>query len=186
MSTYEPGRLYLIDVDGETREARYFANGIHAPGFLTRDGQAIRISRVHNPRPAIVLDPEDENVKAFATGHGTVGHVHCCTVADKIRAQITPPEPPMEEPGWGEKVDDDRGHWLHAYGPVWTNAIGNTSAWAEMVNPRPYENPREKPATAPQSDEQGSGSGIGRVSESEAVEGGLDAWGKRMRGEDRP
>ena len=49
-----------------------------------------------------------------------------------------------------------------------------TSAWAEMVNPRPYENPREKPATAPQSDAQGSGSGIGRVSESEAVEGALD------------
>ena len=59
MSTYEPGRLYLIDVDGETHEARYFAPGILAPGFLTRDGRAVDVDKATNIRPAIVLDPED-------------------------------------------------------------------------------------------------------------------------------
>jgi len=116
--------------------------------------------------------------------------------ADQIRAQIaqiTPPAPPMEEPTeWGAKVTDDRGDWSRAdvtgdddeprlrWVPRdWAKT--DWSTWDDMQNPRPYENPREKPATGAESDAQGSEGGIGRVSESEAVEGGLDAWGKRMR-----
>jgi len=142
-----------------------------------------------------VLDSEDEEVQAFATGHGKVGHVGCCAVAAEIAAQITPPEPPMEEPtALGEKVktdngvaviaDDQSGHpWYLPSEKTWHH-------WGQLKNPRPYESPRQEPATAPQSDAQGSGSGIGRVSESEAVEGAqahAEAWvGITISRKDRP
>ena len=176
MSTYEPGRLYLIDVDGVTHQAtcRRYHDG--AVVFLTYDGAVISGSKAENPRLAIALDPEDENVKVMVdiwAGDRDLSAAR--SVARLIAAQIAPPappEPPMEEPGWAEKVADDRGHWLNAY------------------NPRSYENPREKPATAPQSDAQGSGSGIGRVSESEASEGApahAEAWvGITISRKDRP
>jgi len=165
MSTYEPGRLYLIDVDGVTHEARYFANGSLAPNFLTRDGRALHWYNVTNVRPAIVLDPEDENVKVMVdiwAGDRDLSAAR--SVARLIAAQIAPPappEPPMEEPTeWGEKVTDDRGDWMlvpprEPGTPCWVNHDGDDwSSWDDMQNPRKYENPREKPATGAESDEQ--------------------------------
>jgi len=199
--TYEPGKLYLIDVDGVTHQAtcRRYSDG--AAVFLTYDGAVISGLKAENPRPAIVLDPEDEAVQAFVKVYDLTGTRHEGTnqegapnrVAAKIAAQITPPEPPMEEPTeLLERVTDDAGNWVRwsnstrTFEPwAWCHSLGidtrQTRRWSQMQNPRSYENPREKHATAPQSDKQGSGSGIGRVSESEAVEGGLDAWRKRMR-----
>ena len=115
-------------------------------------------------------------------------------IANKIAAQITPPEPPMEEPTvLGSVVDTDQG-WAILRDPTNPRGAGRFpwspwyvldvelwAAWGDLKNPRKLENPRQEPATAPQSDAQGSGSGIGRVSESEAVEGAPDAWRKRMR-----
>ena len=186
MSTYEPGRLYLIDLDGETYEARYFGDASPAAfaGFVTRDGRVARRDKVTTARLAVVLDPEDEDVKALLD-YGWSDASRAGRLAAKIRAQITPPAPSMEEPmEWRAKVTDDRGRWLNVDPDdpePWQDESGRRCTWDDMQNPRKFENPREKPATGPQSDEQGSGSGIGRVSESEAVEGGLDAWGKRMR-----
>ena len=199
MSTYEPGRLYLIDLDGETHEARYFANGINPPYFQLREGHMTHRDNAANVRLAIVLDPEDENVQTLMRGGLEVEELDTAALSlvHKIRDQITPPEPPMEEPTeWGEKVTDDRGDWMlvpprEPGTPCWVNHDGDDwSSWDDMQNPRKYENPREKPATAPQSDAQGSGSGIGRVSESEASEGApahAEAWvGITISRKDRP
>ena len=186
--TYEPGKLYLIDLRGETHQAtcRRYPDG--AVVFLTYDGAVISGLKAENPRPAVVLDPEDFYVRGFLKLNEQDWNDAADVVVGMIRAQITPPEPPMEEPTeWGEKVTDDRGDWMlvpprEPGTPCWVNHDGDDwSSWDDMQNPRKYENPREKPATAPQSDAQGSGSGIGRVSESEAVEGAPDAWRKRMR-----
>ena len=181
MSTYEVGKLYLIDLRGETHQAtcRRYPDG--AVVFLTYDGAVISGSKAENPRLAIALDPEDENVKVMVDIWANDRDLSAArSVARLIAAQITPPEPPMEEPTeWNAPVTDDRGDWSRAEGEApgdtlrwaprdWTKA--DWSTWDQMRNPRPYENPREKPATAPQSDAQGSGSGIGRVSESEGPE----------------
>ena len=184
MSTYKPGRLYLIDLDGETHEARYFANGINPPYFLTREGHMTHRDNAANVRLAVVLDREDEDVKAlvrYVSHEPEVREIAFWTrVGDMIAAQITPPEPPREEPTeWGSVVQTDRGRAIllapDDFDPLaWFVEGYGWAHWKHLKNPRPYENPREKPATAPQSDEQGSGSGIGRVSESEAVEGALD------------
>jgi len=146
MSTYEPGRLYLIDVDGETHEALYFANGINQPYFLTREGQAIRREHATNVRLAIVLDSENEDVQEFMQWASNFFDGYLSRLANKIRAQITPPEPPMEEPTeWGEAVTDDRGDWLRsrrwsASAEPWAARLsGEWSSWDDMQNPRPYE-----------------------------------------------
>ena len=191
--TYEPGKLYLIDLRGETHQAtcRRYPDG--AVVFLTYDGAVISGLKAENPRPAVVLDPEDFYVRGFLKLNEQDWNDAADVVVGMIRAQITPPEPPMEEPTeLLERVTDDAGNWVRwsnstrTFEPwAWCHSLGidtrQTRRWSQMQNPRSYENPREKHATAPQSDKQGSGSGIGRVSESEAVEGGLDAWGKRMR-----
>jgi len=181
MSTYESGRLYLIDVDGETHEARYFAAGRTAPGFLTRDGRSLHSDNALNVRPAVVLDPEGKAVKALLD-YGEGVPTAARRVRDAVRAQITPPEPAMEEPTeLLERVTDDAGNWVRwsistrTFEPwAWCDSLGidtrQTRRWSDMQNPRSYENPREKPATAPQSDAQGSAGGIGRVSDSEAGE----------------
>ena len=151
MSTYEPGRLYLIDLDGETHEARYFANGINPPYFLTREGHMTHRDNAANVRLAVVLDPEDEDVKAlvrYVSHEPEVREIAFWTrVGDMIRVQITPPEPPMEEPTeWGYRVTDDRGDWLRAVvhsaddpEPWAAYAGGEWSRWDEMQNPRKYE-----------------------------------------------
>ena len=195
MSTYWPAQLYLIDVDGETREARYHL-GIHQFVYLG-SGQTIPNGSVSNVRPAIVLDPEDADVQTLMRGGLEVEELDTAALSlvHKIRAQITPPEPPMEEPtALGEKVktdngvaviaDDQSGHpWYLPSEKTWHH-------WGQLKNPRPYESPRQEPATAPQSDAQGSGSGIGRVSESEASEGApahAEAWvGITISRKDRP
>ena len=131
------------------------------------------------PADSIVLDPENFYVRGLLKLNEQDWNDAADAVADMIRAQIAPPEPPMEEPtALGEKVktdngvaviaDDQSGHpWYLPSEKTWHH-------WGQLKNPRPYESPRQEPATAPQSDAQGSGSGIGRVSESEAVEGALD------------
>ena len=183
MSTYEPGKLYLIDVNGETKQARFAYASSHGGAFITRGGFVTPEEHATNVRPAIVRDPEDENVKVMVDIWANDRDLSAArSVARLIAAQIAPPappEPPMEEPTeWGAKVTDDRGDWIRVEDSTspWLRReeYDDWSAWSAMENPRPYENPREKPATAPQSDAQGSGSGIGRVSESEAVEGALD------------
>ena len=149
MTTYEPGRLYLIDLDGETHEARYY--GINPPYFLTREGHMTHRDNAANVRLAVVLDPEDEEVQAFAKDYSGFWRPETPTeiIANKIAAQITPPEPPMEEPTeWNAPVTDDRGDWSRAEGEApgdtlrwaprdWTKA--DWSTWDQMRNPRPYE-----------------------------------------------
>ena len=205
MSTYEPGRLYLIDVDGETHQARYHL-GIHQFLYLN-SGQTIPNESVANVRPAIVLDPWDKNVKHYVKYWGGAppegsGVGSLSLVARAIAAQITPPEPPMEEPTeLLERVTDDAGNWVRwsistrTFEPwAWCDSLGidtrQRRRWSDMRNPRSYENPREKPATGAESDAQGSAGGIGRVSDSEAGERAQAhaeawvEWGKRARGED--
>jgi len=148
MSTYEPGRLYLIDGDGVTHEARYIAKGIHASGFLTREGQVFRMDSVDNVRPAIVLDPEDEDVKAlvrYVSHEPEVLEIAFWTrVGDKIRAQITPPEPLMEEPTeWGSVVQTDEGRAVLATNKRetmrWILEDRGWAAWKNLKNPRKFE-----------------------------------------------
>ena len=148
MSTYEPGRLYLIDLDGETHEARYFANGINPPYFLTREGHMTHRDNAANVRLAVVLDPEDEDVKAlvrYVSHEPEVREIAFWTrVGDKIRAQITPPEPPMEEPTeWGSVVQTDEGRAVLATNKRetmrWILEDRGWAAWKNLKNPRPYE-----------------------------------------------
>ena len=99
MSTYEPGRLYLIDLHGVTRAVHYCADGFFRCG---EDFSAMATSDL-NARLAVVLDPEDEDVQEFMQWASNFFDGYLSRLADKIRAQITPPEPPMEEPGWGRE-----------------------------------------------------------------------------------
>ena len=98
------------------------------------------------PADSIVLDPEDEDVQTLMRGGLEVAELHTAALSlvHKIRAQITPPEPPMEEPTeWGAKVTDDRGDWVLARvdgrAMPWTCVNGDQADWNHMVNPRPYE-----------------------------------------------
>ena len=205
--TYEPGDLAMVrDVERPALDIEM----VRIPeGWRALDTGVWyaerRITVLHRleavPADAIVLEKDDEDVEAFITGRGRpVGEPRpSALVADKIRAQITPPETPMKEPTeLLERVTDDAGNWVRwsistrTFEPwAWCDSLGidtrQTRRWSDLKNPRKFENPREKPATAPQSDEQGSGSGIGRVSESEASEGAQAhaeawaEWGKRMR-----
>ena len=138
MSTYEPGKLYLYERHGET------VTGLWNGRYLISSAYTNLPKEVTNPRLAVVLDPEDEEVQAFATGHGKVGHVGCCAVAAKIRAQITPPEPPMEEPTeWGSVVQTDEGRAVLATNKretrLWILEDRGWVAWKSLKNPREYE-----------------------------------------------
>jgi len=151
------------------------------------------------PADSIVLDPEDEDVKAlvrYVSHEPEVREIAFWTrVGDKIRAQITPPEhPPVAE------VVNAVREWAQRFQPgdVWDpedlrdldSALWGTVEATPVRRTRKLENPREKPAKGPQSDAQGSGSGIGRVSESEASEGApahAEAWvGITISRKDRP
>ncbi|MGH1563069.1 hypothetical protein [Mumia sp. DW29H23] len=152
MSNFEPARLYLWDRAGETWGVYGFEHVGPACApfeevarfFPDRPG-------VTNPRRAIVLDPQDEDVQAFVQVALAVGSSSAVAVnlARKIAAQSTPPKPPMEEPQeWGAKVTDDRADWIRVHGSdvrkgwyapadvVWDD-------WASMLNPRPYEGVRD-------------------------------------------
>ena len=193
MSTYEPGRLYLIDVYGVTRAVHYCADGWFRCGedFGTTYGDSL------NVRPAIVLDPENFYVRGFLKLNEQDWNDAADVVVGMIRAQVTPPEPPMEEPQHvGALAQMPNGDiWARQSDGRWTNLDDPGSSvrtWAYLLgrNPRLYENPREKPATGAESDAQGSAGGIGRVSDSEAGERAQAhaeawvEWGKRARGED--
>ena len=201
--TYKPGDLAMVReplTDDEPVLALFDGNAWYgdSTGAVWGQGAVTVVRRLKAvPADAIVLDKDDEDVQEFMQWASNFFDGYLSRLADKIAAQITPPEPPMEEPtALGEKVktdngvaviaDDQSGHpWYLPSEKTWHH-------WGQLKNPRPYESPRQEPATAPQSDAQGSGSGIGRVSESEASEGAQAhaeawvEWGKRARGEDRP
>ena len=198
MSTEKPGPLYLVEYQGVVYEARYDPTP-PTPGFVTRDGMFIAENEAQYARLAVVLDPEDEDVKAlvrYVSHEPEVREIAFWTrVGDKIRAQITPPEhPPVAE------VVNAVREWAQRFQPgdVWDpedlrdldSALWGTVEATPVRRTRKLENPREKPAKGPQSDAQGSGSGIGRVSESEASEGApahAEAWvGITISRKDRP
>ena len=194
MSTYEPGPLYLVEYQGVVYEARYDPTP-PTPGFVTRDGMFIAENEALYARLAVVLDPEDVVVQQFLDAClGPCGKP-VQRLGAKIRAQITPPEhPPVAE------VVNAVREWAQRFQPgdVWDpedlrdldSALWGTVEATPVRRTRKLENPREKPAKGPQSDAQGSGSGIGRVSESEASEGApahAEAWvGITISRKDRP
>ena len=202
--TYKPGDLAMVReplTDDEPVLALFDGNGWYGdrPGAVWGQGAAtvVRLLKAV-PADAIVLDPENFYVRGLLKLNEQDWDDAADVVVGMIRAQVTPPEPPMEEPQHvGALAQMPNGDiWARQSDGRWTNLDDPGSSvrtWAYLLgrNPRLYENPREKPATGAESDAQGSAGGIGRVSDSEAGERAQAhaeawvEWGKRARGEDR-
>ena len=148
--TYKPGDLAMVReplTDDEPALALFDGHGWYGdrPGAVWGQGAATVVRRLKAvPADAIVLDPENFYVRGLLKLNEQDWNDAADAVADMIRAQITPPEPPMEEPTeWGAKVTDDRGDWVLARvdgrAMPWTCVNGDQADWNHMVNPRPYE-----------------------------------------------
>ena len=107
--TYKPGDLAMVReplTDDEPVLALFDGNGWYGdrPGAVWGQGAATVVRRLKAvPADAIVLDKDDEDVQEFMQWASNFFDGYLSRLADKIAAQITPPEPPMEEPGWGRE-----------------------------------------------------------------------------------
>ena len=108
--TYKPGDLAMVrDVERPALDIEMvrIPEGWRAldTGVWYADRRITVLHRLKAvPADAIVLEKDDEDVEAFMQWASKIlvdGYPP--RLAAKIRAQITPPEPPMEEPGWGRE-----------------------------------------------------------------------------------
>ena len=135
-------KAHVCDIPGSCPCAH---QGKHSAGDLMSVYDFSTVLRIKVvPADSIVLDPENFYVRGLLKLNEQDWNDAADAVADMIRAQITPPEPPMEEPTeWGAKVTDDRGDWVLARvdgrAMPWTCVNGDQADWNHMVNPRPYE-----------------------------------------------
>lgn len=115
MSSYDPSKTYLLDLDGKTVQARY---SVMHDIFLTRCGATIGGSRAVNVREAIILDPQNPDVQALLAGDLTVSELDRRALA--LVKQIAGQLPPPKKVRWPvntvlELVNPDAGsHPLHA------------------------------------------------------------------------
>jgi len=148
--TYKPGDLAMVReplTDDEPVLALFDGNGWYGdrPGAVWGQGAAtvVRLLKAV-PADAIVLDPENFYVRGLLKLNEQDWDDAADVVVGMIRAQITPPEPPMEEPTeWGSVVQTDEGRAVLATNKRetlrWILEDRGWAAWKNLKNPRPYE-----------------------------------------------
>lgn len=150
--TYKPGDLAMVReplTDDEPVLALFDGNAWYgdSTGAVWGQGAVTVVRRLKAvPADAIVLDRDGlREVVRILDENGAFGSLALVAHVANIRAQITPPEPQMEEPTErGFSVEDDRGIWTrvgHVTDPGPWGEVGDLrwSSWSQMENPRPFE-----------------------------------------------